>query len=87
MGVHYRKEVKIYQVLLVLVVAFLMVFFIHDMDMQATVRQYAILMTVTAAMAIFGLGVMYMVSRASGTTGIKEGTKITDEREGNYHED
>jgi len=85
MGVHYRKEVKVYQVLLVLVVAFLMVFFIHDMDIQVALRQYAILMAVTAAMAILGLGVMYMVSRASGTTGIKEGTKVTDEREGNYH--
>lgn len=84
MGVHYRKEVKAYQVILVLAVAFLIVLFIHDLEIMPTLKHYGILMAVTAVMAISALLVFFLISTASGVTGLREGTKVTDEREKEY---
>lgn len=84
MGVHYRKEVKVYQVILVLAVVFLIVLGMYDFEWMPALKQYAVLMSVTAAMAISALLVFYVISTASGVSGLKEGTKVTDEREKEY---
>lgn len=84
MGVHYRQEVKAYQVLLVLGVVFLIMLFINDFEWMAALKQYAVLLGVTTVIVGLTFAVLFGISSAANISGLKEGTKVTDEREKEY---
>ena len=83
-GVHYQTGVKPYQVILVLAVLFLITFLINDFVFMPTIKAYGLLLIVITFMALLSLGVLYMISSMAGVTGLKEGTKVTGEREKEY---
>lgn len=84
MGVHYRQEIKVYQVLLVLGVIFLIMLFINDFQWLAALKQYGVLLGVTAVIVGVTFAALFGVSSAANISGLKEGTKVTDEREKEY---
>ncbi len=84
MGVHYRKEVKTYQVILVLLVAFIIIFFIQDFQWLPALKQYGILLGTTAVLAAVTFGVLFALSSMANISGLKEGTRVIDEREKEY---
>jgi hypothetical protein len=83
-GVHYRQEIKVYQVLLVLGVLFLIMLFINDFEWLAALKQYGVLLGVTAVIVGLTFAALFSVSSAANISGLKEGTKVTDEREKEY---
>ncbi|MGK0391208.1 MAG: hypothetical protein ACI94Y_003970 [Maribacter sp.] len=84
MGVHYRQEIKVYQVLLVLGVVFLIMLFINDFAWLAALKQYGVLLGLTAIIIGLTFAVLFGVSSAANISGLKKGTKVTDEREKEY---
>lgn len=83
-GVHYQTGVKPYQVLLVLAVLFLITYLINDFAFIPTIKAYGLLLVVITIMALLSLGVLYLISTMAGIQGLKEGTKVTGEREKEY---
>jgi len=83
-GVHYQTGVKLYQVILVLSVLFLITYLINDFVFIPTIKAYGLLIVVITTMALLSLGVLYLISSMAGVTGLKEGTKVTAEREKEY---
>ena len=81
MGVHYRKEVKTYQVIVVLCVVFFIMLGINHFAFLSSLKMYGLLLAVVALMSFVSLGVLYLFSSMANISGLKEGTKVTSERE------
>ena len=84
MGVHYRQEIKVYQVLLVLGVIFLIMLFINNFQWLAALKQYAVLLAVTATLIGLTFAALFAIGSSANISGLKEGTKVTDDREKEY---